>query len=311
MVNFSVFNELSLPVPIHVNIVKIFTDFFTLLEETKKKGLNTLRMSRDFKNYEILQNVNFQQFLGQQQDRDFKRKIAGFLMNRGIVLIDNPIIKAEENEAHNNIMECEYSYYNQKIDGGLACCDVWNTIAISFNSDKQWDTDKLVLKKDSINSDSTIKQNTIKIKHASKTEHLKAHQDFFKKLKKELKLNINQENFWKQKKEFFPDIVIFCSEVEAQIRQLDTLVFQQAMSLLRDVETHRKLMTDFNHSGEGQIVHNNPQLRSMREFTIGCKKVFFEKHVKSLPNGHRIYFLERERKIHIGYIGKHLKDATN
>lgn len=61
---------------------------------------------------------------------------------------------------------------------------------------------------------------------------------------------------------------------------------------MRDIETQRKLITDFNYSGEGETVRTDPKLKQMRMFTIFGDKVFFENHIKSLPNAYRIYFLE-------------------
>lgn len=306
MVRFSVFNELSLPFSTNENIVEKFFNFFELLEDTKKKGLDTLRFSKNFKDYEILQGVNFQQFVGQQQDQDFKRKILSFLTNKGIVLIDSPIIQEKETHEQDIISSCEYFYNTKTNDSGLACCDIWNTLAISFNSDTQWDTENIILQKDTFSENTDIVQQSIEIRHASKIDHLKAHQIFFDDLEEEFKLSITQEHFWEQRTSFFSNI-IFCPEVELQIRKLDKGIFQQAISILRDVEAQRKLITDFNFSGESETIHNNPDLRKLREFTINGEKVFFENHLKSLPNAYRVYFLMQKQKIHIGYIGKHLK----
>jgi hypothetical protein len=137
MVKFSVFNELSLPFATDQNIVKKFIQFFSLLAETKKKGLDTLRLSKSFKDYEILQGVTFQQFVGQQPDKEFKRKIISFLINKGVILIDSPLIKDNENQELNTINSREYFYKKNSTAGGLACCDIWNTLAISFNSSNQ------------------------------------------------------------------------------------------------------------------------------------------------------------------------------
>lgn len=306
MVRFSVFNELSLPFSTNVNVVEAFNCFFKLLTEIKNKGLDTLRMSDDFKNYEILENVNFQQFVGQQIDRDFERKILSFLAN-GVILIDSPIIKDEDDNEHDIMCGSEYFYSQQETSGGLACCDIWGTLAISFNSDTKWDTDKIILKRNDLSDDGGIVERNINIRHSSKSKHLQMHQPFFDDLEKELKLNITQENFWKKRASFFPNVIVFCPEVESQITKLDKGMFQQAISILRDVESKRKSITEFKHNGEGQTVRNNPILKRMRCFTIDNKKVFFEQHVKSLPNSYRIYYLEQSENVHIGYIGKHLK----
>ena len=306
MVNFSVLNELSLPFSSDINIVKKFIEFFQLMEEMSSKGLTSLRLSPDFKNSEILENIKFQQFIGQQKDQDFKRKIISFLTNKGVVFIDSPIIKKTESKEQDLINCREYFYNTETTDGGLACSDIWNTIAVSFDSHPQWNTDAIILQRDALSDDELIQQD-IQIKHASKLQHLEAHYQFFNNLSEEIKLAISKETFWEQKKDFFPQLIIFCPEVKAQINKLDKIVFQQAISILRDIETQQKLIIDFNHSGESATVHQNPELRKLREFTIDGNKVFFEQHLKSLPNAYRIYYLERGKNIYIGYIGKHLK----
>jgi len=143
--------------------------------------------------------------------------------------------------------------------------------------------------------------------HSSKTEHLISHNNYFHCLENEISLNIVQERFWEQKDTVFPSIIAFCPEVESQVTKLDKLVFQQAISILRDVETQRKLITDFRYSRESQTVRNTPKLKNMRMFTLNGQKHFFENHVKSLPNACRIHFIEFNNRVYIGYIGKHLE----
>ncbi len=305
MVNFAVFNELSLPFSTAVNINEKFIDFFKLLNELKKKGLTSLRVSGDFRNEKVLPNISFQQFLGQQVDRDFQRKLHSFLVN-GYITIDSPIIKeGDENEA-NIINNCEYFYKNFATVGGLACSDVWNTIAISFNSDNEWATNRVSLRKEALINDSEIEQQNIEIKHASEVMHLIDDQDFFDDLEKEIQLGIQQYSFWINRNSFFPNIIVFCPEVESQLKELDSLIFRQAVSMLRDIETNRKLIIDFKHSGEGETVRNTPKLNKVRMFTVQGEKIFFGNHIKSLPNANRIHYLEKEGRIYIGYIGKHL-----
>ena len=309
MVKFSVFNELSLPFQTDQNIVGKFIDFFKLLEELKRKGLGALRVSKEFKNYEILQGINFQQFIGRQQNQDFQRKIKSFLVNNGVVLIESPIVQENEIQEQATINENEYFYQTQSNNSGLACCDVWNALAISFNSSDQWNIHNICLRKRTLLFDGALDEQNINVKHSSKIEHLNFHNNYFNDLEKEIRLNITQEGFWKFKNTFFPSIIAFCPEVESQITNLDKLVFKQAIGILRDVETQRKLITNFSYSRESQTVRNDQKLKEMRMFTIDGRKTFFENHVKSLPKDCRIYFIECDDRVHIGYIGKHLKTS--
>ena len=298
MVKFSVFNELSLP----LRDIKEFENFFEVLTRLKSLGLDKIRMDKEFTQYsEILPNITFQQLIGQISDRNKKRRLLSFLKN-GITVIESPLILSNEDE-HEQLLENEYIYNGNSNIGALACSDIWNTIAISFLSNEQWNKEKIVLQKQTILDEQEI---NINIRHASKTEHLNSHKDFFKELEEEKKLGITQDNFWERKEEFFPTKIIFCKEVKKQINSLDKTIFQQAISILRDVENGKKNITDYNHSPESTSVCNDKKLKKMRIFTYKKIKIQFDTHLKSLPNANRMYFLEHKNKIYIGYIGKHL-----
>lgn len=303
MVNFSIFNELSLPLNRHDANQKLIV-FFKLLADLKNKGLSQIRMSSDFKSYNILSQTSFEQFLGQQTDRDFKTRLKSFITNT-IINIETPIINENEEEQANQLRCCEYFYNQDSTDGGLACCDIWNTISISFDSGDQWNYSKISLLKEELINDDVIESSII-INHASRLEHLNDHHILFQYLEEENKRNITPNNFWSEKEINFPNIVVFCPEVKNQIIGLDNTVFKQAISILRDVETTRKLITDYRHSGESQTVKDSPALKMQRIFNLNGENIFFEKHIKSFANGYRMYFLEQDSKVYIGYIGKHL-----
>lgn len=297
MVNFSVFNELSLP----LRDIKEFEYFFELLTALRNYGFEKVRMDREFTQYsEILPEVTFQQLIGQMTDRTQKRRLLNFLSN-SISIIESPLILDSEDEKE-QLLENEYFFNGSETKGGLACCDIWNTIAISFASDEQWKSERIELQKHTVLDE----ESTINIRHASLNKHLNTHENFFHELEEELRLEITQNNFWDRREEFFPNKIIFSREVEKQIGDLDKRVFNQAMGILRDVEKGRKLITDFNYSGESQSVKNNAFLKKQRFFTVKGKKIYFDNHVKSLLNANRIYFLEEEGNIYIGYIGEHL-----
>ncbi len=305
MVNFSVFNELSLP--LDVNTVKEkFGIFFKLLTQLKNQNLNQIRMSDNFKNYPILNDITFQQFLGQQKDKDFERRLKGWFINSSIVEINTPIIQDNEGTQIETQQTNEYFYKDTATNGGLACCDIWNTIAISFDSSSEWDKDNVSIERNALDKNGNIAKTSVEIKHASKINHLQSHTIFFNKLQHEINQSITKENLWNKKDEFFPQVIVFCPKVEQQIKTIDKTVFGRAISILRDIELKQKKITDFNCSLESQSVGQNPKLKQHRMFTIDGKQEFIENHIKSLPSNYRIYFLERGDKIYIGYIGRHL-----
>jgi len=298
MVNFSVFNELSLP----LRELNEFEEFFKILTHLRDLGLEKIRMDKPFTQYnEILPNLTFQQLIGDISDRDKKRRLLNFIKD-GITVIESPLILHDEKE-NEKLLENEYFYNNISTKGGLACCDIWNTIAVSFISDNKWDKGNITLQKQTIVNEELM---NIDIKHTSKTQHLNIHQDFFNDLDEDKKLAITQDNFWERREAFFPKRIVFCKEVEKQIKNLDKTIFEQAISILRDIETNKKLITNYNHSPESKSVCTSKKLREMRIFTYKNIKIQFDNHLKSLPNANRMYFLEHKSKIYIGYIGKHL-----
>jgi len=303
VVNFSVFNEKSLPLT-QGDAINVFGEFFNLLGDLKNKGLNQIRMTGDFKHYPILENISFQKFFGQQRDREFKARLRSFITN-GVINIETPIIKKEECRQEDALGDCEYLYNQCPTIGGLACCDIWNTLAVSFNSSPEWDCNTITLQKQTIEDDDLTCQD-VSIYHASNSTHLQGHQSLFNALESENRLGITQGTLWSDRNIYFPNIIIFCPEIEAKIQGLDNRVFKQVISLLRDVEMGRKKITDYNCSRESQSVRNDEKLKQMRMFTVNDSKVFFERHVKSLPTGNRMYFLEKNGKLFIGYIGNHL-----
>jgi len=305
MVNFSVFNELSLP----LDDIKEFEEFFKVLNEAKELGLNKIRMDKRFTEYpEILSEQTFGQMMGNISDQNKKRKLSIFVATR-TTIIETPLIQSSEKEQIDIKEMTDYFYNGEPTDGGLACCDIWNTLAVSFGSHSQWNKDNINIQKCVLDENAEISERPILIKHASKEEHLSSHEGLFKALEEENKLKITQDNFWAKRNEFFPAKIIFCEEVKRQIeiKQLDVITFKHAINILRDIELERRPINQLTVSGEGETVKTDPKLRSKREFSISGKKEFFEKHIKNFPNNkHRIHFLERDNKIYIGYIGKHL-----
>lgn len=294
MVKFSVFNELSLPMP-HESL---FGPFFQVLERLKAVGLDKIRMDREFTHYpEILPDTTLQQFFGQLQDRDKTTRLRSFISN-GISIIESPLINDDEIDSLGEKIEPCYLFEGESTLGGLACADIWGTVAISFQSDEKWKSFSVELHKDG-----TI----ISVKHISDPAHIVKHQDFFDALEECIQLDINPSNFWEKKDDLFKNKVIFCDEVEKQIKNIDTTIFSQAISILRDIENGSKCLTDFTISGESSSVEQDSKLKKLREFEIDGEKEYFQNHIKSLSNGYRIYYFEKKDKIYIGYIGKHLK----
>ncbi len=295
MVDFSVFNELSLPFENDERVENSFIEFFKCLSLLKQKSLKSIRMDKDFKEFEIIQDIYFPQFFGQIGHRELKQRVRSFVTN-GIVIIESPLL--EDNDDENLLLDRNYIYNgDDPFIGGLACCEMWNSITVSFDSDRRWENAFIDIVKG---------VESVSVRHISLPAHMQAHEDFFLQLEIEHRQEITQNNFWDEREVFFPEKIIFCEEVKKQIEIMDTTIFRQAIGILRDVDSGKKQITDYKHSTESQSVKNNPDLNKFRLFTIDGEKVYFDNHLKNLSNGYRIYFLKKDEKIYIGYIGKHL-----
>jgi hypothetical protein len=295
MVNFSVFNELSLPFETNYREVEnSFIEFFKCLSALKEKNLKSLRMDKDFKEFEIIKGVYFREFFGKIKQRELKQRLKSFITN-GILIIHSPLLDEEDEE---NLLDKEYSYNGENpFIGGLACCEMWNTISVSFNSSDKWNNVFLEIEKDNKN---------VKVRNISTKKHLELHKSFFKQIEEEQRLEISQKNFWENREKYFPNKIVFCKEVKKQIDKIDPIVFKQAISILRDLESGRKKINDYSSSFESSSVENDYKLKKLRMFTINDEKIFFTNHLKNLSKANRIYFLEDDNKIYIGYIGTHL-----
>jgi len=209
------------------------------------------------------------------------------------IVLGNCVIDGTDIDILENFLACAVYLHSPIVTPRSICknsCFLNETINIKCNNESI-ELKNYFLEKNETSGDKNFNQKII--------EDIKIYID-------NLDLGITQDNFWDRKEDFFPDKIIFCKEVEKQIKKIDKRIFQQAINILRDIETNKKLVTDYNHSGESQSVKEDNELKKLRYFTVSNEKVYFDNHIKSLSNANRIYFLEQDDKIYIGYIGKHL-----
>jgi len=125
---------------------------------------------------------------------------------------------------------------------------------------------------------------------------------------------LSGEELWRHKNKLFPNLDL-CGDTQFQLKNwgLGKLVLEQvknSLSILSECSGEWQCLRDkgLNVSGESQSVANDPEMRNKREFYLpNGKKEFFENHIK-LSNGIRIHFYPNadDKKIYVGYIGKHL-----
>jgi len=301
MVRFALLNELSLPFESSYDIENNFLEFFRAIKSLKEKEVNKLRVEQPLQSYIVYDNICFPQYLGQLANNELRTRLKSFIAN-GTIEISSPLIEDDESES-DKLLENEYFYEGQSTNGALACCDIWQSLSISFTSKDVWKEPFISLKKQNIIDEET---HQIKIRNISNRGHIDVHQDYFEALEECIRFDVNNQNFWDKREFLFPSKIVLCKEIEKQIKQIDIKVFYQALSILRDLENGLKELKDLNASRESQSVAQNPKLRALREFDVNGKKEYFENHIKSFSNGYRMHYFEDTGKIYIGYIGKHL-----
>jgi len=300
MVKFALLNELSLLFNNTEEADSSFLEFFTIARELKSRGIDKIRVDRDLKSFEIVSNVYFQQYLGQMKNRELRDRLRAFLANQ-IISIDSPLIKEDEEES-NELFAYEYYYSGVVTQGALACAFIWNSLVISFNSSIEWDRDYIEITREDIGGN----LESFSVRNILHENHLVSHNDFFEELKQFIIADITPQNFWEKRDELFQSKIVLCDEIKSEVKNMDSHIFVQALSILLDLDNSKRLLSDYTISRESETVSNDPNLRRLREFNIDGKKEFFQKHIKNLSNGYRIHYFEKNGKIYIGYIGKHL-----
>lgn len=301
MVNFAILNSKSSVFKNRDELYRNFPEILKVLEYLRKKNYySTLRTSINIDEIEIIKDKTLKGFFQEEKDRDLKMFLKSFLANK-VIRIEFPISHDEDVFGLK-----EYKYMEEEVKD-LGYADIFNTLSVSFLSDKKWDKEVIILNKSLINENGEIKKEKVEIFNASRVSHidknfhlgLKIREDRVDKLVKDFK---NEYINIFKKIHFSEEAIKSISELEK-----DTLI--QAMSILYQIEVGIKKLEDFSYSDESRSVKSNPKLKELRKFKIADgKEIYMFHHIKNLSNGNRIYFnKESDSEIWIGYIGKHLK----
>lgn len=300
MVDFVVLNELSLPVGQSVQEVKDnLKIFFELLRELP---YNQVRFHKPLYELEAIQGEKFKEFMN--KDRDTKTIINRLFANK-FQLIKSPFLTDEEITL-NELDRFEYTFNEEKSEG-FAIADMFETFAISFKSKGIWKDTNIIVEKNYLLDSGDIFKESISINNISEKKSL----EFFREIlsSKLEDINIPKDEFWEKKGEIFKEKIKFCDEVEKQIEKIEIDVYNVFLEKLKKIEYNIKKYNEYKISGEGEAVKSNHKLKALRMFyheDLGNEKIYFDSHIKSFPNGHRMYLLEYGDFIYIGYIGKHL-----
>jgi hypothetical protein len=309
-----VFNELSLAIPLGNKQIarRQMTNFInTLLAATSNGIKRKLSTKNDFDylllslDYQIVQWRNDSEV--EREERSFLRTLQD---KNDPPLPDIADLSVETNYLGTRSIGLEYAF-------------VFEALAISIQSNKGWDYDRLKLTVMKLEEGGELIEDTIDIFHASSGNHILNHLNW---IAERNRTNvINGRDLWTRRNELLPNLK-FCESTSEQIMAL-----QEGHLMLRPII--RRLFELENYCKSWKIGAFSPEILPCLTTTesqvtlqkYGAERSFlcpdtqkriFSWHVRLTPMAWRIYFIPEEPnlsnqtgKMTIGYIGSHLRTA--
>ena len=204
---------------------------------------------------------------------------------------------------------------------GLGAAYIYDTLSTSLLTDDIWNYNTISITRNTIDKDgSDLVIKNANVRHFSTPDTFSSHIDG---LQKERISSIQKSReLWSRRAEFFPSLV-FGNEVELHLSKIGmTKKFLEIIDCLTKLNEFAKnwqnggfdlnalkTITQLEISGESKSTMQ--KFSSLRKFQLDTgERVLFELHIK-IPDI-RIYFLPNEinNVITVGYIGKHLRIAS-
>lgn len=212
--------------------------------------------------------------------------------------------------------------YQGQYSIGIYYAYVYNSLAISLQSDPQWEASSLEVQVTRINEDEELITTSESVIHASCSDHTKEHADWLKEC---LTINIlNGTEIWNRREELFPNLE-FCKSGNKQLRELLTgdNNLEKVIEKLEIIQQCAQNWKTGFFSLDGYAIEESGESESTmdqywRERTFMCpdrQERTFERHAKLKELNWRIYFFPtletkdletKKKKVIIGYVGTHL-----
>lgn len=205
--------------------------------------------------------------------------------------------------------------YKQQKAIGLYYAFVFNFLAISLQSDAQWNFSSLKIQVITIDEEELITTHE-SVLHASCCNHVEEHFNWIQAFEERIRQEVlDGLDLWNRREELFPSL-LFCENVSNQIQSLyaGTPILRQVVKKLFELEDYCRIWIDgaFNSAllPSKTTPESASRLQQLKdELTFLCpddKKRVFSLHVRITGAGAwRLHFSEElgPGKIIIGYIG--------
>lgn len=303
------FNELSIKEAEHPNVAKNWmSNLMNLYKITCTSGFKGFRISGQALQQNLAAGYTFHNWMIDRTADETARKL--FLAEISKQPFIDEIIE-QKNKDERRL--CEFKY-NTKEAKGLGAACLFDSLAISFDNDEDWDKSSIEIDVSSLSFDTTnIVEEKKEVKHGSKNGHITGLNNWILNKKK---LAVTEGIvLWKRKKELFP-YLIFCQNTRSQLYCLKECnpEFVQIKHILFALNEYCTSWVSgsfnpkvFPHEPNPESATREVQLRT--QLTIVCpdgQTRFFSWHFKFTPGPGRIHFVfdESNRICYVGHIGR-------
>lgn len=293
-----------------------FHVFIEIIENAIKERFRAVRISGEYDTgwfeIPILNELSLRQWV-EQQNKDYKIKIKSIIQKT-----EYPLIPENEINLSERYGWSEYVLKDKGIEvKSLGAAYLLQQPAISCLSDLIWDNYTLAIEGQEA-TDEDINSFEAKVVNCASLKHWKI---LIEEINTQRKKNLQKGNLlWEERETQFPNL-IFCGNTSKRFKNISVSnsVYNQLWKVLTSLNQfcnefsnyslqNKKKVTELDISDESSPVKQKPMLKRYREFDVNGEKVFFGFHIKNFGGAFRLHFypVAEEKKIYIGYFGKHL-----
>jgi len=239
------------------------------------------------------------------------------------IVTSNPLIKEDEMESVGLYNRSEFF---KDLNGvitkvyGLGAAYICDTLSVSLYTHREWEKTEIQISHYYLDSEGEASTEEVLTKNFFNSDTFDYHIGWLNSIQQN-SLSASYE-LWNRRVEFFPNL-IFCQEIERQLEKIGvSKMLFQIIERLRTLDNYARnwVEGDFNY----EDVNNRTNLRvspeshitlqkfgSSRKFSVPNRsKEIFSLHIKTGELRFHFYPDNYEHKIYIGYIGTHLRIAS-
>ena len=317
-----IFNDLSLrrPAPDRQTARKWMTEFIGTLKAAVDHKVTVLRMRDNFGDLPLSLDYPMGAWFGDNSvSRDERDFVLAYATQYSFIRPYDEDLRGDQ-EFQSGKLSFEGRFGGEKAEG-LGFAHLLNGLALSILSEPCWNTHSLELDCEELDSESSeISKRRETLPHVSRSRHVAVEHAGW--IAERIRTGVGSgPDLLTNAITLFPNLV-FCRYATTQIMKLteSSMYLPRILERLSELEKLADAWQwgNFNYR---QIHNASPESPSTmgrfgdrREFVCpdGQRRTF-EWHLKGLPNAWRIYIVAdtKEKKILIGYVGKHLPTASD